>query len=147
MRLRNRDAIELRDVSFGPVIVCRLSQAALAAFLELPAGESLAPAQLLAFARRHHAALADLATELHGRRPLQPSPLGQRLLDIGAGDLGLVRRQLTSAAPGVAQVAGRGVGVPAPPAGSPAGPPARPSVRARVGESAADAGVAPGRAA
>jgi hypothetical protein len=88
------EAVELRDVSLNPIVVCRLSRAVLAAFLELPAGTEVTPAQLLAFARRHHAVLADLASEIHARPPREPSPTGLRVLDISVGDLGLVRRRL-----------------------------------------------------
>jgi hypothetical protein len=100
------EAVELRDESFSPSVVCRLSAAALAAFLELPAGAAsgavagIAPAQLLGFARRHHATLAELAGELLARPSRGTTSLGQRLLDIGAGDLGLVRAQLGWPAPG-----------------------------------------------
>ena len=88
------EAVELRDVSFSPIVVCSLSRAALAAFLELPADTEVTPAQLLDFARRHHAVLVDLASELHARPPRGPSPTGLRVLDISVGDLGLVRRRL-----------------------------------------------------
>ena len=87
------EAVELRDVSFSPIVVCRLSRAVLAAFLELPAGTEVTPAQLVAFARRHHAVLVDLASELHARPPRE-SPTGLRVLDVSVGDLGLVRRRL-----------------------------------------------------
>jgi hypothetical protein len=108
------EAVELRDESFSPSIVCRLGAAALAAFLELPAGAAsgITPApllaQLLAFARRHHATLTELASELHARPSRGTTSLGQRLLDIGAGDLGLVRAQLGWPAPGAASSAAPG---------------------------------------
>jgi hypothetical protein len=111
------EAVELRDESFSPGFVCRLSAAALAAFLELPAGAAsgITPAQLLAFARRHHATLTELASELHGRPSRGTTALGQRLLDIGAGDLGLVRAQLGWPAPGAAasSASGATLGFPA----------------------------------
>jgi hypothetical protein len=98
------DAVELRDESFSPSVVCRLGTAALAAFLELPAGAAsgITPAQLLGFSRRHHATLTELAGELHARPSRGTTPPGSRLLDIGAGDLGLVRAQLGWPAPGAA---------------------------------------------
>lgn len=108
------EAVELSDESFSPSVVCRLSAAALAAFLELPAGAAsgavagIAPAQLLAFARRHHATLTELAGELHARPSRGTTSLGQRLLDIGAGDLGLVRARLGWPAPGAAASAAPG---------------------------------------
>jgi hypothetical protein len=117
------EAVELRDESFSPSVVCRLGTAALAAFLELPAGAAsgavagIAPAQLLGFARRHHATLAELAGELLARPSRGTTSLGQRLLDIGAGDLGLVRAQLGWPAPGAAASSASGATLGPPAAG------------------------------
>jgi hypothetical protein len=116
-------AVELRDESFSPSVVCRLGTAALAAFLELPAGAAsgavaeMSPSQLLAFARRHHATLAELAVELLARPSRGTTSLGQRLLDISAGDLGLVRARLGWPAPGAAASAAPGATLGPPAAG------------------------------
>jgi hypothetical protein len=98
------DVIELRDPSLSPIVACTLSLTGLRRFLERDVTGTAA----LGFVRRNHAALADLASEVHARRAVQnqermvreqgegASPIGLRLLDIDAADLGLVRSKLIS---------------------------------------------------